>query len=140
MTAGASHPDHPRTQHALGTVKRLVAVYGALSTGVFMALAFLAVTDRTVTSFMWGRSFGLLASAAVIYWLTVVASKGARWAYLRVRVLSSLMPIVIVAVDMVPGICPAWFAGIQAACALPLAAAAVIGNGSALRAAFPKGS
>ncbi|MFD0168862.1 hypothetical protein ACFVJH_32680 [Streptomyces decoyicus] len=50
------------------------------------------------------------------------------------------MPLAIIAVDMIPGICPTWFAMVQAACALPLAAAAFISNGSGLRAAFPKRS
>lgn len=140
ITARPSRLDRPRGRHAFGTVRRLVAVHGTLSALVFMTIASLAVIDHTVTSFMWGRSAGVLASAAVIYWLTLLASKGARWAYLRVRILSSLMPIVIVAVDAVPGVCPAWFAGIQAVCALPLAGAAFISYGSGLRAAFPKSS
>ncbi|MEV4583160.1 hypothetical protein AB0K16_59135 [Nonomuraea jabiensis] len=81
---------------------------------------------------------GVLASAAVTYWLTVLAARGARWAYLRVRVISIVMPVAIVAVDMIPGICPMWFAMMQAVCALAVAAAAFVVNGSGLRAAFPK--
>ncbi len=137
-TAEAAHLNHPRTQRAFGKAKTLVAAYGALSAAVLITVAILAISGRTVTSFMWGRSAGVLASAAVIYWLTVLASRGARWAYLRVRIISVIMPFVIIAVDMFPGICPAWFAMMQAACALALAAAAFISNGSTLRAAFPR--
>ncbi|MBB5776631.1 hypothetical protein [Nonomuraea jabiensis] len=123
---------------SFGKVKILVAAYGALSAAVLATVAVLAIGDQTVTSFMWGRSAGVLASAAVTYWLTVLAARGARWAYLRVRVISIVMPVAIVAVDMIPGICPMWFAMMQAVCALAVAAAAFVVNGSGLRAAFPK--
>ncbi|WP_066951300.1 hypothetical protein [Microtetraspora fusca] len=136
--AEAAHLDRPRTRRAFGKVKILVAAYGALGAAVLITVAILAITEQTATSFMWGRSAGVLASAAVTYWLTVLASRGARWAYLRVRVISIVMPIAIIGVDMIPGICPAWFAMMQAACALAIAAAAFIVNGSGLRAAFPK--
>lgn len=139
-TAAAAPLNHPRTQRAFGTAKNLVAAYGALGAAVLLTVAVLACTGHSVTSFMWGRSGGVLASAAVIYWMTALAARGTRWAYLRVRILSVLMPIVIIGVDLIPGICPPWFALIQAVSALPLAAAAFVSNGPRLRAAFPKGS
>jgi hypothetical protein len=86
-TAEAAHLNHPRTRRAFGKAKILVAAYGALSAAVLITVVILAITGQTVTSFMWGRSAGVLASAAVTYWLTVLASRGARWAYLRVRVI-----------------------------------------------------
>ncbi|MGW2404757.1 hypothetical protein ACWCXK_09530 [Streptomyces sp. NPDC001739] len=136
----AEHRHPPRTRRDFGTLKTLVAAYGALGAAVLITVAVRAMTGHPVTSFLWGRSGGVLASAAVIYWMTVLAARGTRWAYLRVRILSVFMPIVIVGVDLIPGICPPWFALIQAASALPLAAAAFVSNGSRLRAAFPKGS
>ncbi|MFC9238821.1 hypothetical protein ACFTZK_20605 [Streptomyces decoyicus] len=140
-TAGpAARLNHPDTQRAFDKAKFLVAAYGALSAAALVTVAVLALTGHTVTPFMWGRSAGVLASAAVFYWLTVLAARGARWAYLRVRILSVIMPLAIIAVDMIPGICPTWFAMVQATCALPLVVAAFISNGSGLRAAFPRGS
>ncbi|MFI6742492.1 hypothetical protein ACIBI9_57145 [Nonomuraea sp. NPDC050451] len=68
----------------------------------------------------------------------ILAARGARWAYLRVRIISVVMPVAIVAVDMIPGICPVWFAMMQAVCALAIAGVAFVVNGSGLRAAFPK--
>ncbi|MEU6788889.1 hypothetical protein ABZ912_57740 [Nonomuraea angiospora] len=123
---------------SFGKVKILVAAYGALSAVVLATVAVLAISGQTVTSFMWGRSAGVLASAAVTYWLTVRAARGARWAYLRVRVISIVMPVAIVAVDLIPGLCPTWFAMMQAVCALAIAAAGFVVNGSGLLAAFPK--
>ncbi|MFF3453954.1 hypothetical protein ACFYXH_06390 [Streptomyces sp. NPDC002730] len=139
-TAEAADLNHPHTQRAFGQVKILVAAYGALSAAVLITVAILAITEQTVTSFMWGRSAGVLASAALTYWLTVLASRGARWAHLRVRIISITMPIAIIAIDMIPGALPPWFVVTQAICALTIGATAFIINGSRLRAAFPKNS
>ncbi|MEU7830008.1 hypothetical protein [Nonomuraea sp. NPDC049129] len=130
--------NHPGIQRAFGKAKILVAVYGALSAAVLITVAILAITGHTVTSFMWGRSAGVLASAAVTYWLTVLAARGARGAFLRVRIISIVMPVAIIGVDLIPGVTTAWFAMLQATCALAIAAVAFIVNGSRLRAAFPR--
>jgi len=135
-TAEPARLGHPQAQQAFGRAKILVAAHGALSAAVLAAVAVRALTGHPVTSFLWGRSAGVLASAAVTYWLTVLAARGARWAFLRVRVISVLMPLVIVGVDLIPGLCPAWFALVQATCALAVGAAAFVVNGPLLRAAF----
>ncbi|WP_030678607.1 hypothetical protein [Streptomyces rimosus] len=138
-TAESAPAGQSPAQRAFRTAKMCVGVYGALSAAVLLTVVVLAATGHEVTSFMWGRSAGVLASAAVTYWLTVLAARGARWAYLRVRVISVVMPVVIVAIDLIPGALPAWFIAMQAVCALAIGATAFIVNGSELRAAFPKG-
>ncbi|WP_433512127.1 hypothetical protein ACQP2T_51560 [Nonomuraea sp. CA-143628] len=130
--------NHPGTQQAFGKAKILVAAYGALSVAVLITVAILATTGHAVTSFMWGRSAGVLASAAVTYWLTGLAARGARGAFLRVRIISIVMPLAIIGVDLIPDVTTAWFAMMQATCALAIAAVAFIVNGSRLRAAFPR--
>ncbi|MFI0904197.1 hypothetical protein ACH4TE_11680 [Streptomyces sioyaensis] len=137
-TAGAGRLDPPRTRQAFGTVRTLVAAYGALSVAVLATVAVLALNEQAVTSFMWGRSAGVFASAAVTYWLTARAARGARWAYLRVRIISCVMPPAIIAIDVLPGTLPTWFILLQATCALAIGAAAFPLNGSRLRAAFVK--
>ncbi|MEU8782433.1 hypothetical protein [Streptomyces sp. NPDC048637] len=134
--AEAARLNHPPTQRAFGKVKFLVAAYGALSAAVLGTVVILAATAHPVTSFMWGRSAGVLASAAVTYWLTVRAARGARWAYLRMRLISVTVPIAIIAIDMIPGALPPWFVAMQVACALTIGATAFLVNGSGLRAAF----
>ncbi|MEU4232491.1 hypothetical protein AB0F17_50035 [Nonomuraea sp. NPDC026600] len=137
-TAEAGHINHPHTQRAFGKVKKFVAAYGALSVAVLIVVVILSVTGREVTSFMWGRTGGMFASAVVTYWLTVLASRGARWAYVRVRIISVIVPIAIIAIDGIPGALPPWFVAMQIAGALTLVPAAFIVNRSELRAAFPK--
>ncbi|OMI33321.1 hypothetical protein [Streptomyces sparsogenes] len=112
--------------------------YGSFSVAVLAVVVVRSVMGREVTSFMWGRAGGMFASAVVAYWLTVVASRGARWAYIRVRVIAVVVPIAIVAIDSIPGALPLWFVVPQIAGALALAPAAFIVNRPELRAAFPK--
>ncbi|MEV0269675.1 hypothetical protein AB0H43_12915 [Hamadaea sp. NPDC050747] len=114
----------------------LVAVYGLLAAAVLGLVALLSATGHAVTGFMWGRSIAVLASAIVTYVFSGFAVRGARWAYLRMRIISVIVPPAIVAVDVFVGALPIWFVVLQASCAVVLAAAAVPINGSRLRAAF----
>ncbi|WP_158883362.1 hypothetical protein [Amycolatopsis anabasis] len=132
----ATRHDHPRTR--LGKVQKFVLAYGALAVVVLIAVVLLSIAGKEVTSFMWGRTGGVLASAVATYWLTVLAARGSRSAFLRVRVISVVVPIAIIAIDLIPGALPPWFIALQIAGALTLAPAAFIVNGSGLRAAFPK--
>ncbi|MCT9090247.1 hypothetical protein N4G70_15410 [Streptomyces sp. ASQP_92] len=134
----APHPLRDDAEQAFTTTKLIIKAYGTLSAAVLIAVVVRAFTGHTVTSFMWGRSAAVLASAAVIYWLTALAARGKRWAYVRVRIVSFVVPVAIVAVDVIPGTLPVWFIGLQAICALTLAATAFVVNGSGPRAAFPK--
>lgn len=90
-------------------MKKPVAAYGALSVAVLIVVVIISVMGREVTSFMWGRTGGMFASAVVTYWLTVLASRGARGAYVRVRIISVIVPIAIIAIDGIPGALPPWF-------------------------------
>ncbi|MEU5638994.1 hypothetical protein [Streptomyces milbemycinicus] len=137
-TATTDHVTRPDTRRAFDTVKKLVMVYGAFSVAVLVVVVVLSVMGREVTSFMWGRTGGMFASAVVTYWLTVVASRGARWAYIRVRIIAVVVPIAVIAIDSVPGALPLWFVVLQIAGALALAPSAFIVNRRELRAAFPK--
>lgn len=131
--AGTTH-----ITRAFGAVRKFVAAYGALSVAVLAVVVILSVNGGEVTSFMWGRTGGMFASAVVTYWLTVLAARGTRWAYTRVRIISVIVPIAIVAVDSIPGALPPWFVAMQIAGALTLVPTAFIVNRSELRAAFPK--
>lgn len=49
-----------------------------------------------------------------------------------------VMPIAIVGVDLIPGVCPLWYAVAQTVCMLPVVRIAFLTRSSALRAAFPR--
>ncbi|WP_433335529.1 hypothetical protein [Spirillospora sp. CA-294931] len=54
---------------ALGTAKKFVVVFGTLAATVLAADVALSLIGEEPTSFMCGRTGGVLASAVVLYWL-----------------------------------------------------------------------
>ncbi|MGP3973356.1 hypothetical protein ACTWQF_04810 [Streptomyces sp. 8N114] len=129
----------PRTQGAFDTAKSSIKVYGALSAAALFAVIAVSVSGHTVNTFMWVRAVLLPVVAVLIYRMTGSASRGSRRAFERVRALAVIMPIAIIGVDLIPGVCPPWYAVMQVVCMLPVIRVAFMTRGSALRAAFPRG-
>ncbi|MFI2077252.1 MULTISPECIES: hypothetical protein [Streptomyces] len=136
---GTAHLNSPRAQGAFGTAEISIKVYGALSTAALVAVIAVSSSGHMVNTFMWVRAVLLPVVAVLIHRLTVSASRGSRRAFERVSALAVIMPIAIIGVDLIPGVCPPWYAVMQTVCMLPVVRVAFITRGSALRAAFPKG-
>lgn len=134
----ATRFDDPRTQRALTQALRCITAYGALSTLLLLVVITAFGRGHAVSVFMWVRASLMPVVAVVLYWLTHSASGGSRRALDRVRGVSVVLPIAIIGVDLIPGICPHWYAAAQAVCMLPVIAVAIITRGAALRTAFPK--
>ncbi len=126
------------TREAFDTIKKCIVLFGAVSAIVLGTVAVLASMHHQVTSFMWVRSGILLAITPLIHRHVTKASEGSYQAFDRVRTLATIMPIAVIAVDLIPGLCPAWYAVLQGLSALALIAVAFITRGAALRAAFPR--
>ncbi|MFF9077900.1 hypothetical protein ACF1BP_36530 [Streptomyces sp. NPDC014735] len=138
-TAEAALLNTPRTHGAFDTAKSSIKVYGALSAAALLAVIEVSVSGHMVNTFMWVRAVLLPIAAVLIYRMTGSASRGSRRAFERVRALAVIMPIAITGVDLIPGVCPPWYAMMQFVCVLPIIRVACVTRGSALRAAFPKG-
>ncbi|WP_406051942.1 hypothetical protein [Kribbella sp. NBC_00889] len=123
---------------AFNRAKGFVILYGLLAGVVVATIVDRAARHQVVPGFLWGRSCTVLVTSVVAYWLLTRAARGARWAYVRIRVISIVMPIAIIGVDLIPGLCPGWFAAMQAVCALAMVPVAVVVNGPALRAGFAR--
>ncbi|MGJ5748733.1 hypothetical protein FB563_6285 [Streptomyces puniciscabiei] len=119
-TADAALLNTPRAQGAFDTAKSSLKVYGVLSTAALLAVTAVSISGHMVNTFMWVRAVLLPVSAALIYRMTGSASRGSRQAFERVRALAVIMPIAIIGVDLIPGICPPWYAVMQVVCMLPL--------------------
>jgi hypothetical protein len=116
---------------ALGQVETSFKAYTVLSTIALTAVAAMAISGHQINTFMWVRGALLPVAAVLLYRMTVA---GSRRGLDRVRTLTRIMPIAIVGVDLIPGICPLWYAALQAVCMVPVVVAAVIMH----RAGFPK--
>ncbi|MEL5961138.1 hypothetical protein AADR41_41380 [Streptomyces sp. CLV115] len=136
-TTGPAPFDGPRTREALGTVRNGFKLYGALGATALLAVAAVAAGGHPVNTFMWVRAALLPLTAVLLHRMTVSASRGSRRAFERVRSVCVVMPIAIVGVDLVPGVCPLWYAVVQTVCMLPVVRVAFRTRSPELRAAFP---
>ncbi|WP_030571456.1 hypothetical protein [Streptomyces aureocirculatus] len=137
-TTEAALLDSPRAQEAFATANNSVKVYGALGAVALLAVVVVSTSGHMVNTFMWVRAVLLPVVAVLLHRMTVSASRGSQRAFERVSALAVIMPIAIIGVDLVPGVCPPWYAVTQAVCILPVVRVAFITRGSALRATFPK--
>jgi cytochrome bd-type quinol oxidase subunit 2 len=138
-TTEAALLNNPRTKGAFATAKNSIKVYGALSTVALLAVIAVSSSGHMANTFTWVRAVLLPVVAVLVYRMTVSASRGSQRAFERVSGLAVVMPIAITGVDLIPGVCPPWYAVMQVVCMLPIIRVAFITRGSTLRAAFPKG-
>ncbi|MGW7582150.1 hypothetical protein ACWGKU_07790 [Kitasatospora sp. NPDC054768] len=125
-------------QDTFTTVRKCIVLFGAAGAVVLGTVAVLAATGHTTTPFMWIRGVIFPAIALFLHRLATRAAAGSYKPFDRLRTLSTVMPIAIIAVDAIPGLCPVWYAILQGLSALALVPVAVLTRGSALKAAFPK--
>jgi hypothetical protein len=123
---------------AFNRAKGFVILYGLLGAVVVATVVDRAASHHVVPGFLWGRSCAVFVTSIVAYWLLTRAARGARWAYVRIRIISIVMPLAIVGVDLIPGLCPGWFAAMQAVCALAILPVAFVVNGPTVRAGFAR--
>ncbi|TQS18836.1 hypothetical protein [Microbispora hainanensis] len=130
--------DNTHTNEAFDLAKKCVTLSGMICAVTLAAVVVTSIADHPGTPFMWARAVVLLAIVPMLHRMIVRASQGSRRSFERMRVLTVTTPIAIIGVDLIPGICPMWYAVLQAVSVLPLVAVAFILNGSGPRAAFPK--
>ncbi len=128
----------PRTKQAFDTIKKCVGFFGIVSAIVLATCVVVAFMHQEVTTFMWVRGAILLLVAPLMLSWVNKAANGAGGPYDRLATVSVILPIAIIAVDLIPGICPAWYAVMQGISALPLIGVAVLTRNSQVRAAFRK--
>ncbi|MFF9642848.1 hypothetical protein [Kitasatospora aureofaciens] len=127
-----------RIHEAFSTAKKCIALFGAVGLVTLATVAVMASTGHGTTPFMWIRGVIFPALAPVLLRLATRAAEGDYKAFDRIRTLSTVMPIAVIAVDLIPGICPAWYAVLQGLSALALLPVAVLTRTQAVTAAFPK--
>ncbi|WP_052498918.1 hypothetical protein [Streptomyces vietnamensis] len=130
--------DRADTRRAFATATASVKIYGALGALSLLTVAGLAAGGHPVNTFMWVRAVLLPLVAVLVHRLTVSASRGSQRAFERVRGLAVVLPVAIIGVDLIPGVCPPWYAAMQAVCMLPVIRLAFLTRGTALRTAFSR--
>ncbi|MFI1676935.1 hypothetical protein [Streptomyces sp. NPDC020607] len=115
------------------SIKVCIKGYVALSAVALLAVVAVAGAGHQVNTFMWVRAVLLPVVAVLMHRMTVAASRGSRRAFERVRTLAVVMPIAIIAVDLIPGVCPPWYTVTQTVCMLPVIRVAFLIRGPASR-------
>ncbi|MER5639652.1 hypothetical protein ABT095_22170 [Kitasatospora sp. NPDC002227] len=127
-----------RTHAVFAAAKQSLKIYAGFGVAGILVVLAVALSGQTVIPFMWVRAALLPVVALILLRMVGKAEAGSRQSYDRIAKLTLVMPIAIVGVDLIPGVCPLWFAGLQAVCVLPVVRVAILAHGAVLKAAFPK--
>ena len=128
--------NHPVSQQALRNVKLLVGGYLGISALTLVATILLRDNSAVVTPAVWVRGTIVVASALLTTLFAAQMARGSRGGYLRLRIVSAVMLVAIVAIIALPDPFPLWLKIEQGVCGLLLLGVVVIINGRRLRSAF----
>jgi hypothetical protein len=135
-----AHLTHPRTLRAFRSVKLLIVAYFAVAAIALIATFLMRNDSSEVNANVWGRCVSVVVSSAVLYVFAVLASRGARWAYRRLRIVSIVVPVGIALIIVAPGTYPLWMKIEQGVCGIIVIALAFVINGKHLRSLFSRDS
>jgi hypothetical protein len=141
MSVQTSYPvakdlNHPRSLTAFRGLKRLVGVYLGISVLTVVAIILLRHHASIVNAAVWIRGTIVVASALVMFAITVRAARGSHNAYRRLRIISGAMVVAIAVIIALPGTFPVWMKVEQGVCGLILIGVVAIANGKHLRSLF----
>ncbi|WP_327297841.1 hypothetical protein [Streptomyces sp. NBC_01197] len=129
--------EQPRTKETFRRIKLLVGTYLGLSVLTLLAVVLLRNDHAAVNSAVWIRGSIVAVSSVLLYAFAVRAARGARGAWRRLTVISSVMVAVIVVIVALPGGFPEWMKIEQGVCGLLLIG--VVGYATTLRSVFTPG-
>jgi hypothetical protein len=132
------HLSRPRVQAAFRGTKILVGVYFAISLLTFVAIVLLRHHTAVVNDAVWIRGTIVAATSLLAFSFAVRAARGSRSAFLRLRIFSAVMVVVIAAIIALPGTFPGWMKIEQGVCGLVLIGVVRLVNGKHLRAVFAR--
>lgn len=126
----------PRVARSFDLSNKLIVIYGVAAALLLGTLVVIVVAGGQPTTFMWVRASILLALTPLLSRFAVRAEQGRMSSWARLRVVTTVLPAAIIAVDLVPGVCPTWYAAMQAVSALALVPIAFLMRRPEIRAAF----
>jgi hypothetical protein len=121
---------------ALRALKLLVGAYLGLSILTVGAIVVLRGDPAIVNDAAWIRGTIVFLASALMFVFAVRAVGGSRKAFLRVRIMSTIMVVAIAVIIALPGTFPVWLKLEQAVCGLILIGVVVLVNGRRLRSLF----
>ena len=135
-SAEVSGTADPRVVRDFDLTKKLIVIYGVAEAILLGTLVVIVVAGGEPTTFMWVRATILLAVMPLLSMFAVRAERGRTSSLERLRLLTTVLPVAIIGVDLIPGVCPTWYAAMQAVSALALVPIAFLTRRPEIRAAF----
>jgi hypothetical protein len=118
----------------------LLAAFVLVSLAMELALIVQSVLGTAVDGAVWSRCSIVLAGAIVLLLLTVGAARGSRTAWIRVRIISTVVVAAVVVVVSIPGFLPPWVRIEQGVCGGLVLPVAILVNLRRTGDLFPKGA
>jgi hypothetical protein len=128
----------PTADALLRRVRALVGAYLAVSLAAVGALFLHRHDHLDGNASAWVHAVIIAATALGLFSASVLASRGHRGAFMRLRVISVVLIAAVVVIVALPGSFPLWMKLAEAGGAVPMAAVAVIVNGRTLRLRFER--
>lgn len=111
---------------AFELVYKYTWIYLVCNASALATVVLVAYLGLTPSAFMWVRAIVLVAAAPVLLWMTKRAGEDSDGMIGKLRTVSTVLPIAVIAIDFIPGIAPTWYAVMQSLGAVALIPGAVI--------------
>jgi hypothetical protein len=121
---------------AFRPVLLLVSAFLAVSTGMLVFLAGASAAGAGIDGAIWTRCSFVVGSAIVLLLLAVYGARGARRAFVRLRIVSPVVVAAIVVIVSIPGFLPDWVRFEQAVCGILVLPVAILVNLPRIRSLF----
>jgi hypothetical protein len=131
-------PRRPATARAFRRLTLLVVAYVVLSVLTVGVVALLRNHPAQVNSTVWTRDSIVAGVSLITLSMTLLAARGSRGAWWRLRIVSAAQIVAIVVIIAVPGAVPLWVKLEQGVCGVILLGIAGIANGRVMRDVFSR--
>lgn len=129
---------HPQSRRVLRGVQTLTSGFLGISLLTFAAIVLLRNNPALTPPAVWIRGSIVVGSALLTAYLAALMGRGSKSGYLRLRIVSAIMLVAIVAIIALPDPFPLWMKIEQGVCGALLLGVVVLVNGKRLRSAFAK--
>jgi peptidoglycan/LPS O-acetylase OafA/YrhL len=114
------HLERPESQAIFHRIRTLATLYMIVNLATFGVICALHNRHDLVNDTVWTRGTILAATSLLLLAFTKGIARGSHKAFLRVRIISVILLVSVVALLVIPGLLPSWMKVEQGVCGLLL--------------------
>ena len=126
----------PASREPFRAIKGLLLGYLGIGIAALVVVILLRNHPAEVNPAAWVRSIIVVATALILLSAAILADRGSRGAFWRLRIISIVTTVAIVVIVVLPGTFPVWLKVEQSVCGLLMLGVALLANGRAARSRF----